>query len=184
MLEFRQDVASLARRLLGATLQFQGAGGLVVETEAYDLLDPASHSYGGLTPRSAVMFGPPGRAYVYRSYGVHWCLNLVGGEAPGAAVLIRALQPTTGLEGMRERRGGRADRMLCSGPGRLCQALGITGEHNGLPLTEPPFALRLGPALPPDVVLTGPRIGLTKGVSTPWRFGVKGSLFLSRRFSP
>ena len=141
-LDFSRPVDEVARQLVGATLRVAGVGGLIVETEAYDGEDPASHSFSGPTPRNRAMFGPPGHAYVYRSYGIHWCFNLVCREAGhGAGVLIRALEPLWGLEVMRERRGGLADRLLCAGPGRLCQALAIDGSHDGLPLTEPPFLL-------------------------------------------
>jgi DNA-3-methyladenine glycosylase len=177
---FDQPPELFARTLIGATLTFAGVGGVIVETESYNPTDPASHTYVGVTPRTAVMFGPPGRAYVYRSYGLHWCLNIVCGTSPGGAVLIRALEPRLGLETMHERRGLTDIRKLCSGPGRLCQALAITGEHTGLPLYEPPFALEWRTAEPPIAV--GPRIGITKAVDQPWRFGLAGSPFLSRPF--
>lgn len=179
-LDFRLPPPEFARRLIGADLTFRGVGGVIVETEAYEPGDPASHSFRGPTARNAVMFGEIGRAYVYRSYGIHWCLNIVCGETRGGAVLIRALAPRHGLEKMRERRGDLPDRMLCSGPGRLCQALGITIAENGLPITAAPFSLT-----PPDkdhALATGPRIGITKGAETPWRFGLAGSAFLSRPF--
>jgi len=182
-LDFTEPVERFAVSLLGATLRLDGVGGTIVETEAYDAEDPASHAFRGPTPRNGVMFGPVGRAYVYRSYGIHWCLNLVCGPQPGAAVLIRALAPTVGLALMAERRGLSAPRLLCSGPGRLCQALGITVAQNGLSVTEAPFEL-LAPAARPVEVLVGPRIGLTKGAETPWRFGVKGSPHLSKPFPP
>ncbi len=169
----------VAPELIGATLLVDGAGGTIVEVEAYDHEDPASHGYGGRTPRNASMFGPPGRAYVYRSYGVHWCLNLVCGEEGVAeAVLVRALEPTHGLERMRERRGVDGERLLCAGPGRLCQSLAITGAHDGLALDRPPFELRarLGPA----DILTGPRIGISRAAELPWRYALVGSRFLSR----
>jgi DNA-3-methyladenine glycosylase len=149
--------------------------------EAYDRGDAASHSFGGPTARNAVMFGPPGRAYVYRSYGLHWCLNVVGGLAPGAAVLVRALEPREGLERMRERRGTDDARRLCAGPGRLCQALGIGPQQNGLALDAPPFTLSPAPVEAGEVV-AGPRIGITKAAETPWRFGLRGSPYLSRPF--
>lgn len=174
------DAAPCARALIGWTLTVDGVGGVIVETEAYDRGDPASHSFRGPTARNAAMFGPVGRAYVYRIYGVHWCLNLVCGQAgSGQAVLIRALAPTQGIETMQRRRGLEVDRALCSGPGKLCQALGVTGAHDGRALDQPPFALT-APTGPAPEILTGPRIGLTKAVETPWRFGLKGSRHLSR----
>lgn len=178
---FGRDVVTVARDLIGATLLVEGVGGEIVETEAYDHEDPASHSYSGPTARNAVMFGPPGFAYVYLSYGIHWCLNFVcGEEGRGAAVLIRALRPTEGLAAMRRRRGIERERLLGSGPGRLAQALGITRAQNGLALDAVPFRL-LAPSGRPDVA-TGPRIGITKAIERPWRFGMTGSTFLSRPF--
>jgi len=156
-----------------------GVGGRIVETEAYHFEDTASHSFSGPTPRNAVMFGPPGVIYVYRSYGIHWCLNLVCGPTPGSAVLIRAIEPTEGLDLMIARRGLEDPRRLCSGPGRLCQAMGVTRDQNGLRADQPPFALIPGKAAG---VVVGPRIGITKAVDTPWRFGEAGSKFLSRPF--
>ena len=179
-LDFRLPPPEFARALIGAELTFQGVGGPVVEAEAYDAADPASHSFRGPTPRNAAMFGEIGRAYVYRSYGIHWCLNIVCGEAPGGAVLIRALEPRRGVELMRARRGGLPLRALCSGPGRLCQALGITVAENGLPVTEAPFSLEAPERRYP--LVAGARIGITKGAQTPWRFGLAGSPFLSRPF--
>ena len=171
----------VASELIGATLLFDGVGGVIVEVEAYDQDDPASHAYGGLTPTRAAMFGPPGHAYVYRSYGVHWCLNFVcAPEGRAEAALIRALAPTQGLDAMHERRGVEKERSLCSGPGKLCQALGITRAADGLPLDEPPFALFARAEAPPVVV--GTRIGITRAVEQPWRYGLAGSPFLSRRF--
>ena len=173
-----RPVPLVARDLIGATLLVDGVGGLVVETEAYDRHDPASHSAAGPTARNAAMFGPPGHAYVYRSHGLHWCLNLVCGESPGAAVLIRAIEPLRDLPAMRARRGPVADRLLCGGPGRLCQALGVDRALDGARLDAPPFLLlpRTGAA---DVT-AGPRIGITRGAATPWRFCLAGSRFLSR----
>jgi DNA-3-methyladenine glycosylase len=171
----------VARDLVGTILLVDEVGGVVVETEAYDAEDPASHSFVGRTARNASMFGPVGHAYVYRSYGIHWCLNIVCGTAPlGSAVLVRALQPTMGLDRMRERRGTAEARQLCRGPGRLCQALGITGALDGLPMDKPPFFLGAR-ATSPDIAV-GPRIGITRGAETPWRFGLSGSAFLSRPF--
>jgi DNA-3-methyladenine glycosylase len=171
---------AVARRLIGARLTFAGAGGRVVETEAYDQDDPASHSFAGPTVRNALMFGPPGLAYVYRSYGLHWCLNLVCGPRPGGAVLFRAIEPEHGLALMSQRRGLSDPRRLCAGPGRLCQALGITAAENGASMFEAPFHLQL--ADPPGKIVRGPRIGVGKAKDQPWRFGLAGSPFLSRPF--
>ena len=173
--------AEVASDLIGWEMLVNGVGGRIVETEAYHHEDPASHSYPGPTPRNAVMFGPPAHVYVYRSYGIHWCVNFVcwqGGD-PGGAVLIRALEPTAGIAAMQERRGLEDPRALCSGPGKLCQALAVTRAHNGLSLNHTPFALRPGPA---RGVVVGPRIGITKAAEVPWRFGEAGSAFLSRPF--
>ena len=171
----------VAPELIGATLLVDGVGGTIVEVEAYDQDDPASHSFRGMTARTAAMFGPAGHAYVYRSYGIHWCLNLVcGPDGRAEAALVRALEPTRGLDAMRERRGVEAERALCTGPGKLCQALGITRVHDGLALDEPPFELRAREAELPLAV--GPRIGITRAVEQPWRYGLAGSAFLSRRF--
>ena len=178
---FARSVHVVAPDLIGATLLFKDIGGLIVEVEAYHHTDPAAHSFAGPTERNTVMFGPPGYAYVYRSYGIHWCLNFVC-EAQGSAsaVLIRALAPTHGLAAMRRRRGVADERLLCSGPGRLCEALGITGAQYGLALDAPPFAIF---ARTQDVdVDVGPRIGLTKAVDQPWRYGLRGSRFLSKPF--
>jgi DNA-3-methyladenine glycosylase len=172
-------VHEVAPELIGATLLIDGVGGTIVEVEAYDHEDPASHGYGGRTRRNASMFGPPGRAYVYRSYGVHWCLNLVcGEEGVPEAVLVRALEPTHGLERMRKRRGVDGERLLCAGPGRLCQSLAVTKAHDGLALDEPPFELRA--RLRPMEVVAGPRIGISRAAALPWRYGLAGSRFLSR----
>lgn len=175
---FARSAPEIARDLIGTTLLVDGVGGSIVETEAYDHQDPASHSFRGPTPRNRAMFGPVGHAYVYRSYGVHWCLNLVCGIEPGSAVLIRALQPEQGLAAMRARRALDETRLLCSGPGRLCQALGISGALDGHALDAAPFALLAGPAAQPSA---GRRIGITKGVDTPWRFVRQGSPYLSRK---
>ena len=175
---FDRPSLELARELIGAVLLVDGVGGVIVETEAYHPDDPASHSYAGPTARNAAMFGPPGRAYVYRSYGIHWCLNVVG--ARGSAVLLRALEPTAGLDRMRERRGVDDVRALCSGPGKLCQALGVSREHDGAALDQPPFAL--SPRTGRVAIAVGPRIGITKAMEEPWRFGLRGSPYVSRRF--
>lgn len=176
---FDREVTLVARELLGAEFLVDGVGGIIAETEAYHPTEPASHAHRGRTERNAAMFLGPGHVYVYRSYGIHWCLNFVCGEDPGSAVLIRALEPLHGLDVMRERRGLADPRALCSGPGKLCQALAVTREHDGLPLDHPPFELREGRA---KAVVTGPRIGITKAAATPWRFGEAGSRFLSRPF--
>jgi DNA-3-methyladenine glycosylase len=178
---FNRSVHEVAPDLIGATLLFGGVGGRLVEVEAYHHTDPAAHSFHGPTPRNVVMFGPPGYAYVYRSYGIHWCLNFVcEPKGSAAAVLIRAIEPTVGLARMRRRRGLSDVRLLCSGPGRLCQALGITRADNGLMLDEPPFEL-LAPSGEVEVV-AGPRIGITKAAEKPWRYGLKDSRFLSKPF--
>lgn len=180
---FDRSVHEVAPELIGATFLFGGVGGTIVEVEAYHHTDPAAHSYVGRTKRNAIMFGPPGHAYVYRSYGVHWCVNFVcEAEESASAVLIRALAPTAGLSIMRKRRGLKDEHLLCSGPGRLCQALAITDAQNGWPLDAPPFVLRA--AAQPEEIAVGPRIGITKAAEKPWRYGLRGSPFLSRPFRP
>jgi len=180
-IDFAQNSQYVARRLIGMTLLLNGVGGIIVETEAYDAQDPASHSYPGRTPRNAVMFGPPGRAYVYLSYGMHWCLNFVCREAGhGAGVLIRALEPTTGIERMIDRRRRQDLRMLCAGPGRLAQALGVTRELNGARIDRLPFSLRA--ASTRARIVCGPRIGISKAIERRWRFGLADSRYLSRPF--
>jgi DNA-3-methyladenine glycosylase len=176
---FARSVHRVAPDLIGVTLLVDGVGGRIVEVEAYDQEDPASHGYRGLTPRNAVMFGPAGYAYVYRSYGIHWCLNLVcGGEGRAEAVLIRALEPTAGLDAQRRRRGVQDPLALCSGPGKLCQALAVTGDHDGLPLDVSPF--RLDERGAPPEIRTGPRIGITRATELPWRYVEAGSAYVSR----
>ena len=177
---FARDVLAVARDLIGAKLLVSGVGGVIVETEAYAPHDPASHSFVGATPRNAAMFGPPGHSYVYRSYGIHWCLNFVC--EPGDAVLVRALHPTDGVEIMRERRGMFDDRVLCAGPGRLCQALAVSIAHDGLPLDTPPFSL--SPPAGSFAVDESVRIGISKAVDLPWRFVHRGSPYLSRKTRP
>jgi DNA-3-methyladenine glycosylase len=178
---FARSVHEVAPDLIGATLLVNGVGGIIVEVEAYHHTEPAAHSYNGPTPRNLVMFGPPGFSYVYRSYGIHWCVNFVcEKEGSASAVLIRALQPTHGLAAMRRRRGVEDERALCSGPGKLCQALGITIKHSELPLDAPPIALHARIGKPG--IITGVRIGITKAVDLPWRYGLKGSKFLSKPF--
>lgn len=176
---FDRSVHEVAPDLIGATFLFNGTGGLIVEVEAYHHTDPAAHSFNGRTARNAVMFGPPGFAYVYRSYGIHWCVNVVC-EAAGSAsaVLIRAIQPTQGIAAMKRRRKVTDERLLCAGPGRLCEALGIAGSHDGLPLDRAPFQLRgRGDAVE---IASGPRVGISKAVDLPWRYGLKGSRYLSK----
>ena len=180
---FARSVHDVAPALIGVTLLVDGVGGPVVEVEAYDHEDPAAHGYGGRTERNASMFGPPGHAYVYRSYGVHWCLNFVcEPKGSASAVLIRALEPRHGLGVMRARRGLDDPRLLCAGPGRLCQALGVTREHDGLPLDQPPF--ELGAREEEPAIAVGPRVGISKAAEQPWRYGLAGSPFLSRSIRP
>ena len=179
--DFAGDSHEVARMLVGCTLLVDGVGWRIVEIEAYDRDDPASHTYGGPTVRNAAMFGPPGRAYVYRSYGIHWCLNFVCREEHhGAGVLIRAIEPQHGVARMIERRGVHELRLLCSGPGRVGQALGIVHAMNGCRLDRAPF--RVLAAEGPCEVVTGPRIGISKAAEVPWRFGLAGSKFVSRPF--
>jgi DNA-3-methyladenine glycosylase len=179
---FARSVHEVAPELIGATFLVNGVGGIIVEVEAYHHTDPAAHSYRGATPRNAVMFGPPGFAYVYRSYGIHWCVNFVCEEIGSAsAVLIRAIEPTHGIAAMRRRRHLQDERSLCSGPGKLTEALGITIDHNALALDQPPIAL-YARAHAPEIV-AGVRIGITKAVELPWRYGLKGSKFLSKPFA-
>jgi DNA-3-methyladenine glycosylase len=178
---FARSVHQVAPELIGAILLVDGVGGRIVEVEAYHHTDPAAHSYRGLTERNAVMFGPPGYAYVYRSYGIHWCLNFVcEAEGSASAVLIRAIEPLEGVARMRRRRKRSDERLLCSGPGRLAQALGITRAHNGLPLDRLPFELYARDDEPQ--IVSGARIGITKAADLPWRYGLKGSKFLSKPF--
>ena len=178
---FARPVLEVAPELIGATLLVNGVGGRIVEVEAYHHTEPAAHSFTGMTDRNAVMFGPPGYVYVYRSYGIHWCLNFVcEPDGSASAVLIRALEPLSGIAAMRRRRGLGEARALCSGPGKLCEALAVTRRHNGLPLDRTPFEVRARTASPEIAV--GPRIGITKAVDVPWRFGLKGSKFLSKPF--
>jgi DNA-3-methyladenine glycosylase len=180
---FQRPVLEVAPELVGAELYVGDVGGRIVEVEAYNPGDPASHAFGNRrTARNGAMFLPGGHAYVYRSYGIHWCLNIVcESEGVAAAVLVRALEPLRGIELMRARRGPVADRLLCAGPGRLCQALGITRDYDGLPLDGPPFELRARTTEP--VLAIGPRIGLTKAAERRWRFGLAGSRYVSRPFA-
>jgi DNA-3-methyladenine glycosylase len=178
---FARGVLEVAPDLIGATMLVDGVGGIIVEVEAYHHTEPAAHSYNGPTPRNLVMFGPPGFSYVYRSYGIHWCVNLVcEKEGSASAVLIRALEPTHGIPAMRRRRGLHDERSLCSGPGKLCEALGITIAHSELPLDASPFALHAAVGKPE--IVTGLRIGITKAADLPWRYGLKDSRFVSKRF--
>ncbi len=179
---FDRSVQAVARDLIGCSLRFRGAGGVIVETESYERDDPACHAYVGLTERTEPLFGPPGHAYVYRSYGIHACLNFVcEPEGAAAAVLVRALEPRWGVEGMRRRRGREHPRELCSGPGKLTEALGIGLEHNRASLSEAPFELRGREGGWRWVrVVTGPRIGISRAAELPWRFCAAGSEYLSR----
>jgi DNA-3-methyladenine glycosylase len=178
---FARSVHEVAPDLIGATVLFKGTGGIIVEVEAYHHTEPAAHSFGGRTERNAVMFGPPGYLYVYRSYGIHWCMNFVcEKDGSASAVLIRAVEPTHGLRAMQKRRGVEEVRQLCSGPGKVCQALGITRAHNALSLDVKPFELFARSA--PVKIVRGPRIGITKATEKNWRYGLKDSKFLSKPF--
>ena len=177
---FSREVTLVARDLLGAEFYVDGVGGIIAETEAYHPTEPASHAHRGKTERNAAMFLGPGHVYVYRSYGIHWCLNFVCADA--SAVLIRAIEPTAGIERMAERRGLANPRELCSGPGKLAEALGVTKAYDGLAIDARPFRFR--PADAPRPVVIGPRIGITKAADLPWRFGIAGSSFLSKAFRP
>ncbi len=177
---FERDAVEVARDLIGAHIGVGAVGGLVVETEAYLPDDPASHSFHGLTQRNKAMFGPPGHFYVYRCYGLHWCLNIVC--LPGSAVLLRALEPTVGIEIMAERRALSNIGLLCAGPGRLCQALGVTAMHNGLSISHPCIQF-IRPKIQPAIII-GRRVGISKAVERPWRFASEGSVFISKRILP
>ncbi|MEZ5606243.1 MAG: DNA-3-methyladenine glycosylase [Burkholderiaceae bacterium] len=181
--DFAANAPDVARRLIGATLLVDGVGGVIVEAEAYDMTDAAAHTHRGPTTRNRAMFGPPGHAYIYLNYGIHWCLNFVCRETGhGAGVLIRALQPTHGLELMRQRRGLQDEHRLCAGPGCVGQALGITQALYGLPLDRAPFAVLAPDPAQAISVVCGPRIGISKAQELPWRFGLAGSRYVSRRF--
>lgn len=178
---FARSVHDVASDLIGATLLVDGVGGIIVEVEAYHHTEPAAHSFNGPTPRNMVMFGPPGFLYVYRSYGIHWCMNFVcEKEGSASAVLVRAIEPTHGIPAMRRRRGLHDERMLSSGPGKLCEATAVTGKHNGLALDTPPIAIYARTRKPE--IVSGIRIGITKAVELPWRYGLKGSKFMSQPF--
>jgi DNA-3-methyladenine glycosylase len=178
---FARSVHAVAPDLIGATLLVDGVGGIIAEVEAYHHSDPAAHSFNGPTPRNMVMFGPPGYLYVYRSYGIHWCMNVVcEKEGSASAALIRAIEPTHGIPAMRRRRGLHDERMLCSGPGKLCEAMAVSDKHNALPLDVPPIEIYARTRKPE--IVSGLRIGITKAVELPWRYGLKGSKFLSKPF--
>ncbi|MGD9697066.1 MAG: DNA-3-methyladenine glycosylase [Thermoleophilia bacterium] len=181
--ELAAGVAELAPGLVGCTLLVDGVGGTIVETERYQHDDPASHSFRGPRGRAAIMFGPGGVLYVYRSYGIHWCANVVcGPEGSGEAVLLRAIAPERGVDAMRARRGEVPDRLLGSGPGRLTQALGIDAALDGAPIGAPGGRIEILPRADEVDLLVGPRIGISKAVDAPWRFGLAGSPHLSRPF--
>ncbi|CAN5273380.1 DNA-3-methyladenine glycosylase [soil metagenome] len=178
---FARSVHAVAPDLIGATMLVDGVGGIITEVEAYHQTEPAAHSFNGPTPRTMVMFGPPGFLYVYRSYGIHWCMNVVcEKEGSASAVLIRAIAPTHGIPAMRRRRGLHDERMLCSGPGKLCEAMAVSDKHNGLALDALPIAIHARTRKPE--IVSGLRIGITKAVELPWRYGLKGSKFLSKPF--
>ena len=180
---FDRSVHEVAPDLIGVTFLCDGVGGTIVEVEAYDHEDPAAHGYRGRTARNASMFGPPGQAYVYRSYGIHWCVNFVcEAEGVASAVLLGALEPTDGCDSIRQRRGRDDVRALCSGPGKLCEALGITSEHDGLALDAPPFELREREGT--VEVARGKRVGITKAADREWRYALAGSRFVSRGLRP
>jgi DNA-3-methyladenine glycosylase len=180
-IDYGESSLSVARQLIGAVLLLDEVGGTIVETEAYDESEAACHGYGGPSLRNAPLFGPPGRTYVYRSYGIHWCLNIVCRDSGHAAgVLIRALEPTHGVPLMIQRRGTADIRLLCSGPGRLAQALSVSGVLNGKRIDRAPFKI-LSPRIKPSIV-RGKRIGITKATEYNWRFGLSGSAFVSRAF--
>lgn len=179
---FARSVHEVAPDLIGATLLVNGVGGVIVEVEAYHHTDPAAHSYNGPTQRNAIMFGPPGYLYVYRSYGIHWCMNFVcEKEGSASAVLLRAIEPTNGISAMRRRRGLHDERSLCSGPGKVCEALAVTNKHNGLALDAAPIAIYARRETPQ--IVTGVRIGITKAADKPWRYGLANSKFVSKPFT-
>lgn len=180
---FARSVHKVAPDLIGATLLVNGVGGIIVEIEAYHHTDPAAHSFRGPTPRNRVMFGPPGFLYVYKSYGIHWCMNFVcEKEGSASAILVRAIEPALGIAAMRRRRGTDDARNLCSGPGKVCEALGVSDKHNGKALDAPPIEIYARKKKPE--IVTGIRIGITKAVDLPWRYGLKGSRYLSKPFLP